>query len=90
MYKYKLNEEVSRVENFQQDRISSFDNLEKQLIGIKKALRIAKNETIKYYNENPQTYEVVYGTDLIQDYFKDIKILLRQEDKTYENPAGTV
>ena len=32
---------------------------------IKKLLRQGKIETIKYYRENPQSFDVVIGTDLI-------------------------
>ena len=39
----------------------------------------AKNETIEYYNGNPSSYSVVKPTDLILDYIKDIKNLLKGE-----------
>ena len=32
--------------------------------------------TIKYYRENPGSFDVFIGTDLIGDYFKDIETLL--------------
>ena len=28
----------------------------------------AKSETVKYYNENPGSYNIVYSTDMIEDY----------------------
>ncbi len=77
MYKYKINEEVSGTEKFQQERIKAFDTLEARLENIKKLLRQGKIETIKYYRENPQSYAVVLGTDLIGDYFNDIETLLK-------------
>ena len=77
MYKYKINEEVSGTEKFQQERIEAFDILETRLENIKKLLRQGKIETIKYYRENPSSYAVVLGTDLIGDYFNDIEILLK-------------
>jgi len=77
MYKYKINEEVSGTEKFQQERIEAFDILEARLEDIKKLLRQGKIETIKYYRENPKSYAVVIGTDLIGDYFNDIETLLK-------------
>ena len=77
MYKYRLNEEASGTEKFQQERIEAFDILESRLENIKKLLRQSKIETIKYYRENPNAYAVVIGTDLIGDYFNDIETLLK-------------
>jgi hypothetical protein len=39
----------------------------------------AKNETADYYSEKPSSYSVVKPTDLILDYIKDIKDLLKGE-----------
>jgi excinuclease ABC subunit A len=47
---------------------------------IRKLLRLGKIETIKYYRENPDSYGVVKGTDLINDYFNDIETLLQPEN----------
>ena len=78
--KYRLvKEEEDKVEKFQQNRIKKFDQLENQLGILKKLLRQGKIETIKYYRENPQSFDVVIGTDLISDYFKDIFILLNKK-----------
>ena len=84
MYKYKIKEQKKTVEDFQEDRISSFSKLEDRLTSLKKLIRLAKIDTIKYYRENPDSYAVVIGTDLINDYFNDIETLLQQnEDETY-------
>ena len=78
--KYRLvKEEEDKVEKFQQNRIKKFDQLENQLGILKKLLRQGKIATIKYYRENPQSFNVVIGTDLISDYFKDIFILLNKK-----------
>tara|TARA_Y100000361_G_scaffold93057_1_gene83057 strand:- start:602 stop:841 length:240 start_codon:yes stop_codon:yes gene_type:complete len=78
--KYRLvNEQDNKVEKFQQNRIKKFDQLENQLGILKKLLRQGKIDTIKYYRENPQSFDVVIGTDLISDYFKDIFILLNKK-----------
>ena len=75
--KYRLvKEQDNRAEKFQQQRIKAFDEIESKLENIKKLLRQGKIETIKYYRENPGSFDVVGGTDLINDYIKDIKSLL--------------
>jgi hypothetical protein len=80
MYKYKLTEDSPSPENFQQERIDAFSILEDKLQEIKKLLRQGKLATIKYYRVNPQSYNVVKGTDLIGEYLKDIETLLKEEE----------
>jgi len=81
MYKYRLIEqEEDKVKKFHDERIMAFDTLESRLEDIKKALRQAKIETIKYYRENPKSYSVVKGTDLISDYINDIETLLNTKE----------
>ena len=78
--KYRLvKEQEDKVEKFQKERIKAFDEIENKLDQLKKLLRQGKIDTIKYYRENPQSFNVVIGTDLISDYFKDIFILLNKE-----------
>ena len=78
MYKYTLvKEEESKVKKFQEKRINAFDEIEKRLDAIKKPLRLAKIDTIKYYRDNPNSFSVVTGTDLINDYISDIETLLK-------------
>ena len=75
--KYRLvKEQENKVEQFQKERIKAFDELESKLENIKKLLRQGKINTIKYYRENPGSFDVFIGTDLIGDYFKDIETLL--------------
>ena len=75
--KYRLvKEQDNKVKNFQEQRVQAFDKLESRLVDIKKLLRQGKIETIKYYRENPGSFGVFIGTDLIGDYFKDIETLL--------------
>ena len=74
---YRLvKDQDNKVKNFQEQRVQAFDKLESRLVDIKKLLRQGKIETIKYYRENPESFDVVKGTDLIEDYFKDIESLL--------------
>jgi hypothetical protein len=37
----------------------------------------AKDETLDYYKDNPSSYAIVKSTDLIIDYLRDIKSLLK-------------
>jgi len=81
MYKYKLiKEEKSDIDKFQEERINAFDEIENKIKALIKPLRQAKIETIKYYRQNPKSYAVVKGTDLIKDYIKDIETLLTNEE----------
>lgn len=79
MYKYKLTEAENDVEVFQQQRIQDFNELENRLEVLKKKFRQSKLSTQRYYRENPNSYSVVYGTDMINDYFNDIEELLTQD-----------
>ena len=75
--KYRLvKEQENKTEQFQKERIEAFDKLENKLDDIKKLLRQGKIKTIKYYRENPGSFGVFIGTDLIGVYFKDIETLL--------------
>ena len=77
--KYRLvKEQENKVEQFQKERIEAFDELESKLENVKKLLRQGKINTIKYYRENPGSFGVIIGTDLIGDYFKDIETLLEK------------
>ena len=74
-----IKEEEDKLEKFQQRRIDAFEEIENELKSLIKPLRQAKIETIKYYRQDePKSYSVVYGTDLIKDYIKDIKTLLEK------------
>ena len=66
-------------EAFQNERIKAFDAIEQELNDIYKMLSNAKNETSDYYNDNPSSYNVIKPTDLVLDYTKDIKNLLKGE-----------
>tara|TARA_R110001632_G_C11288878_1_gene412652 strand:+ start:32 stop:271 length:240 start_codon:yes stop_codon:yes gene_type:complete len=79
MYKYKVVEQEEKINKFHDERIMAFDSLEARLEDIKKVLRQSKIETIKYYRENPNSYVVVTGTDLINDYINDIETLLNNQ-----------
>ena len=77
MYKRNMKEQEDKVSKFHEERIVAFDALEARLIEIKKLIKLGKIETIKYYRENPKSYDVVIGTDILNDYFNDIETLLQ-------------
>ena len=75
----QLFEEEEEKKNFQLKRIEAFDGVEKELNNIYTMISNAKNETIEYYKENPDSYKVIKPTDLITDYLEDIKKLLKNK-----------
>ena len=82
MYKYKLKERAFNqpqdVKKYQEERIAAFKAIEARLNSIYPAIDRAKDETIAYYKENPQSYSVVVPTDLIMEYLNDIEELLNK------------
>ena len=77
--KQLFEEDKEEKKNFQAKRIEAFDSVEEKLNNIYTMVSNAKNETIKYYKENPDSFKVVKPTDLIGDYLEDIKKLLKKE-----------
>ena len=77
MYNRNIKEQENKVSKFHAERIEAFDKLESRFEDIKKAIKLGKIETIKYYRDNPKSFAVVIGTDMINDYFNDIETLLQ-------------
>jgi len=75
----QLFEAAESADEFQGGRLKAFDRIEQEINDIYKMLSNAKNETAEYYKENPGSYGVVKPTDLVLDYIKDIKDLLKGE-----------
>jgi len=82
MYKYKLKSKINEADPnriaFQNKRIDAFKTIEARLNSLYPAINRAKEETIAYYKENPQSYAVVTPTDLIMEYLNDIEELLNK------------
>lgn len=80
-YKYKLKEVVTPqpAESFQEQRIQAFEGIQAKLDTLKKYIAKAKLHTIRYYRENPDSYNVLYGTDLADSYIKDLFTLFKDE-----------
>ena len=71
----QLFEKTDRNE-FQAKRIAAFKEVEERLNRIYPLLDNAKDETAKYYNENPGSYAVVYSTDYIFELLDEIETKL--------------
>jgi len=82
MYRYKLKSKLNEADpkrlEFQNQRIAAFKAIEARLNSLYPAIDRAKDETIAYYKENPQSYSVVVPTDLIMEYLNDIEELLNK------------
>ena len=64
---------------FIKKRILAFQEIEEELKKLKPLLRNAQKKTLAYYNKNAN-YAIVAPTDLILDYLKDIKDILKPEE----------
>jgi hypothetical protein len=59
-------------------RLLGFDELERKLNELIPFLQQAKHETMDYYRENPDSFAVLYGTDLANDYVNDLIELFKK------------
>lgn len=59
-------------------RLLGFDTLETKLNELLPLLQQAKHETMDYYRQNPESFNVVYGTDLANDYLNDLIELFKK------------
>lgn len=57
---------------FVKERIMAFDAIEDKLNQLIPMLQQAKHKTIDYYRNKPESYAIVYGTDLAQEYLDDL------------------
>ncbi len=77
MFKYRLKESNNQQKSFQDERIRVFDEIVKDIELIRDSLFKAKQQTIQYYKQNPESFDVLISTDIIKDYLNDIKTLLK-------------
>ena len=54
MYNRNIKENEDKASKFHEERIEAFDKLEARFEDIKKSIKLAKIETIKYYRDNPK------------------------------------
>jgi hypothetical protein len=60
-------------------RIRAFDAIEDKLNQLIPLMQKAKSKTIDFYRSQPESYTIVYGTDLAQEYLNDLIKLFKQE-----------
>lgn len=59
-------------------RILGFDELERKLNELIPLMQQAKHKTMDYYRANPDSFNVLYGTDLSNDYVNDLIELFKE------------
>jgi uncharacterized protein YdhG (YjbR/CyaY superfamily) len=64
---------------FISSRLEGFDILEEKLNALIPLLQAAKHDTMDYYRANPNSFAVVYGTDLANDYLNDLIDLFKKQ-----------
>jgi len=74
-------EEGQSPKEFHQERMLGFDRIGDLLGQINPLLNDAKRETEEFYKETPESYDVVYGTDLVVDYLNDILDILKDKEE---------
>jgi hypothetical protein len=57
---------------FISSRLRAFDEIEEKLNKLIPLLQQAKHKTMDFYRSKPESYSIVYGTDLAKDYLNDI------------------
>jgi hypothetical protein len=65
--------------DFIKRRILAFQEIEKQISELKPLLRNEQKKTLAYYKKSPN-YAIITPTDLVLDYLKDIKDILKPEE----------
>jgi hypothetical protein len=58
-------------------RILGFDKLESKLNELIPLLQQAKHKTLDFYKQDPNSFTVLYGTDIANDYLNDLLELFR-------------
>jgi hypothetical protein len=88
----QVNEADTNVEQYLQDlnvqnpdnkqfiasRLMGFDEVERKLNQLLPLLQQAKHETMDYYRQKPESFGIVYGTDLANDYLNDLIELFKK------------
>ena len=66
-----LNIDKPELKTFIKSRLDGFDTLEQKLNELLPLLQNAKQRTLDYYKNKP-SFNVLYGTDLANDYLNDL------------------
>lgn len=57
---------------FISSRLRAFDEIEEKLNKLVPLMQQAKNKTFDFYRSKPESYSILYGTDLAKDYLNDL------------------
>lgn len=71
-------EQLNEYNDFQQERIAAFEDIEIRLNRIAPLVSNAKNETTEFYTEHPGSYDIYKPTEMILSYLKAIETLLTE------------
>ena len=66
--------------NSKKEELIYLKKIENELNDLPPLISNAKNKTVEYYSSNPGSYAIVNSTDLILEYIKDIKTLLKGKE----------
>lgn len=77
-YLQDLNVQNPDNKQFIASRLMGFDELERKLNQLLPLLQQAKHETMDYYRQKPESFGIVYGTDLANDYLNDLIELFKK------------
>jgi len=77
-YLQDLNLQNPDNKQFIASRLMGFDEVERKLNQLLPLLQQAKHETMDYYRQNPESFGIVYGTDLANDYLNDLIELFKK------------
>lgn len=77
-YLQDLNIKNPNNRKFIASRLLAFDALEDKLNQLIPLLQQAKHETFDYYKQKPESFGIVYGTDLAQEYLDDLIELFKK------------
>jgi hypothetical protein len=77
-YLQDLNIQSPDNRKFIASRLLAFDAVEDKLNQLIPLLQQAKHETMDYYKQQPESFGIVYGTDLAQEYLDDLIELFKK------------
>ena len=77
-YLQDLNIQNPDNKQFIASRLMGFDEVERKLNQLLPLLQQAKHETMDYYRQKPESFGIVYGTDLANDYLDDLIELFKK------------
>jgi hypothetical protein len=77
-YLQDLNVQNPDNKQFIASRLMGFDEVERKLNQLLPLLQQAKHETMDYYRQKPESFGIVYGTDLANDYLDDLIELFKK------------